>query len=86
MDPANHHPVVYVLATALVFLKKKHHLDFWNMYEVDFVKFINLRVPWQTKNKYCPSAQMTMPARCTSRFCAKRHATLPHMFVLGLIS
>ena len=36
-------------------------------------------------SKYGPSAQMTMPARHASKFCAKRHAVSPHIFFLSLI-
>ena len=36
--------------------------------------------------KYDPSAQMTMPARSASKFCARTRSECPDMFVLNLMS
>ena len=56
-------------------------LDFWSMCFVDVViskQFYGILVKC---SKYCRSAQMTMPARRASKFCAKRRAALPpHLF------
>ena len=55
------------------------------MYVVDFVIFERFQGPLVFFSKYGRSAQMTMPARRASKFCAKRRAALLPIFFLSLI-
>ena len=59
-------------------LKTNTPLEFWNMYFVGFVIFDWFQAPWYFK--YDRSDQMTMPARCASKFCARSRSQCPEMF------
>ena len=60
-------------------------LDFMSMYFIYCTVFKQFQGPLVNKSKYGRSAQMTMPARRSSTFCAKRRAVLLPIFVLSLI-
>ena len=60
-------------------------LDFMSMHFIDFVIFNGFQGPLVNNPKYGRSAQMTMPARCSSKFCAKRRAVLLPIIFLSLI-
>ena len=67
------------------FPSKSTPLDFMNMCFIHFVTFKRFQGPLVKFSKYGRSAQMTMPARHASEFCAKRRALLLLIFFLSLI-
>ena len=74
------------LPAALRRPQKKHALDFVSMYFMCFVIFNRFEGPLEEqKSKYGRSAQMTMPGRRSSKFCAKRRAVLLPICFLSLI-
>ena len=68
-----------------LFSSNKQTLEFMSMYFIDFVIFKRCQGPLVEFSKYGRSAQMTMPARRSSKFCAKRRAVLLPIFFLSLI-
>ena len=60
-------------------------LDFMSMYFIYVVIFKRFQGPLICFSKYGRSAQMTMPARRSSEFCAKRRAVLLPICFLSLI-
>ena len=60
-------------------------LDVMSMHFIDFVICLRFQGPLVFVSKYGRSAQMTMPARRSSKFCAKRGAVLLPIFFLSLI-
>ena len=67
------------------FPSKSTALDFMSMYVIYFVIVNRFQGPLVFFSKYGRSAQMTMPARHSSKFCAKRRAVLLPIFFLSLM-
>ncbi len=64
---------------------KKHAPGFLNTYIVNLVDFHGFEAPLVKFSKSGQSVQMTMPARCASKFSAKRRAVTPEVFSESLI-
>ena len=64
---------------------EKHALDFVSMYFICCVVFKRFQCRLVIFSKYGRSAQMTMPARRSSKFCAERCAVLLPILCLSLI-
>ena len=81
----SHHPVVYVPAAGVFVPSTNTPLEFMSMYFIYFVIVKRFQGPLVKFSKCVRSAQVTMPARRSSKFCAKRHAVLLPIFFLSLI-
>ena len=73
------------LPAALRLPQKKRAPGFLNTYIVNLVDFHGFEVPLDFFSKSGQSSQMTMPARRASKFCAKRRALSPELFLQSLI-
>ena len=73
------------LPAALRRPQKKHALDFMSMYFICFVIFKRFQGPLVNKSKDGRTAQMTMPARRSSKFYTKRRAVLLPICFLSLV-